>query len=79
MRDTIAKNLQKILSDKFGETDTVFSAPWDDRRIAWEESYLADLYYNQIDTFQNILDEACEGTGYFIENINTVEAHVCKC
>ena len=27
---------------------------------------------------QAILDRACKGTGHFIENINSVEVHVCK-
>lgn len=78
MRDKIAKNLQRILKERLGETDTIYAAPWDSRRIAWEDSYLAEMYYTDIDGFQDILDEACKGTGYFIENINTVEAHICK-
>jgi len=76
MRDTIAKNLQNILKEKYGETTSIYSAPWDENRIAWEESILADLYYSDMNAYHDILEQACKDTGYFIENINPIEAHI---
>jgi len=79
MRSKIAKKLQKILKKRYQETGALYLADWDKKRIGFEESILTSLYFSNPEEYQNILDEAVEGTDYFLENINSCEVHVCKC
>ena len=77
-RQLIADRLIKMTS--FPEQNIkgeIFLAPWDDARIAWEDNFAMD-YYDDLDGLIKLLDKACEGTGYFVEFINSVEGHVCK-
>ena len=71
-RDKIANRINKAIEGK------VYLAPWDNKRIAWEDTSLAFTRYNNLTVFHEILDKACEGTGYFIDCINNVEGHICK-
>lgn len=78
VRDKIAENLRKILKDRYDESpDKIYLAPHDDSRIAWEHSILSFLESENKDSFEKILDEACKGTGHFIELYNGVEGIVC--
>ena len=73
-RNLIADRMRKSTK---GE---IFLASWDDKRIAWEENHMMTwCYWEDINKFYEIIDAATEGTGYFIELINSVEAHICKC
>lgn len=61
------------------EVGSIFLAPWDNKRISWEENFLLSCYYDQEpDKFYDILDQACKDTGYFIELINGCEGHLVK-
>ena len=80
MRDKIGNKIQAILDRdyNYGDMDKIYMADWDLKRLSFEGTVLSDMYYTDPDTYQAILDRACKGTGHFIENINSVEVHVCK-
>ena len=78
IRQKIANRLIKMTSfPEHNIKGDIFLAPWDDARIAWEDN-LSMNYYDDLDGLINLLDKACEGTGYFIELINSVEGRICK-
>lgn len=54
----------------------IFLAPWDLNRIAFEDSDLSSMYHIDIDRFHEILEMAEKDTGYFLELINSCEAHL---
>lgn len=75
-RTTIANRIVALTG---GNKKSIYLAPWDDRRISWEENtLLGHYYYEDLDKFYEIMDKATEGTGYFVELINSVEGHICK-
>lgn len=72
----IRKLIKKRLENEVG--GVIFCADWQDNRIAWEESSLSTMYHTDFAKFDEIITKVCEGTGYFIELINSCEGEIHK-
>lgn len=79
-RDRVARNLERIVKERYDETIKIYCAPWDCRRIAWEETILGDLYHSPSGYGQlvELLQDACEGEDCYIEFENSVEGRIWK-
>lgn len=68
-RDKVLTQLNKTLKVyKAGKAEAI---TWDANKIQWEDSFLSDMYHDNIDAFYDILDKACKGLGCFIELDNS--------